>query len=285
MRRSGWRNEPRVRARARQAHPVLVRAAVWLLALGLGVSAGALRGEALLARALPERASQLRLALLGNVRAAPLELAAAAGVGPGSTLAALDLERVRAGLAGHPWVASARVAVLPPDWLLVGVEERRPIAVAQIGSERWLVDASGSAFLRAPAGTELPALAGAATRDDARLADGVAWLAALAAHGLAAPRQLTLADRDPTRAPALELAPDAPAPAARVLLGAGERDAKLARLARLFAAGLPELRTSAEIDLRFGADVILRPRLADPTEPAGAGADLTQSSPKSEGAG
>jgi hypothetical protein len=77
------------------------------------------------------------------------------------------------------------------------------------------------------------------------------------------------------------------APGARVLLGAEERDAKLARLARLLAAGLPELRTAAEIDLRFGADVILRPRpAAEPAAPDGASAaNLLWNSNKSKGAG
>jgi len=264
-----------------------VRAAVWLLALGVGIAGGALRGEALLARALPERASQLRLAVLGNLHASPLELATAAGVGPGTRLAALDLKRVQAGLTAHPWVAKVRVTTLPPDLLLVAVEEREPVAVAQIGAERWLVDRSGSAFLAAAPGTALPALVGARARDDARLAEGVAWLDAFAAHGIGAARGLFLVDADPARAPALELASDAPAPGARVLLGTGERDAKLDRLARLLAAGLPELRTAAEIDLRFGADVILRPRPAAKLEaPDGVSAEnLFGNSNKSEGAG
>jgi cell division protein FtsQ len=264
-----------------------VRAAVWLLALGVGIAGGALRGEALLARALPERASQLRLAVLGNLHASPLELATAAGVGPGTKLAALDLQRVQAGLTAHPWVAKVRVTTLPPDLLLVAVEEREPVAVAQIGAERWLVDRSGSAFLPAAPGTALPALVGAKARDDARLAEGVAWLDAFAAHGIGAARGLFLVDADSARAPALELASDAPAPGARVLLGTGERDAKLDRLARLLAAGLPELRTTAEIDLRFGVDVILRPRpAAEPEAPDGVSAEnLFGNSNKSEGAG
>jgi cell division protein FtsQ len=259
----------------------VVRAIALGLALGAGVALGALRGEALLARALPERAAQLRLAVLGNAEAAPLELAAAAGVGPGSRLAALDLDAVAAGVAKHPWVASARVAALPPDWLLVAVEERTPVAVAHVGAEAWLVDAGGTAFVAAAEGAALPALLGAESREDPRLAEGVAWLAALGAHGLPAPRALQVAGADATRAPALALTSDAPAPDALVLLGAGERDAKLARLAKLFAVRPPELANAAEIDLRFGADVILRPR---PPKPA-AGAELSQRAETNERAG
>ena len=261
-----------------------MRAGTWGIALVLGVAIGALRGEALLARV--GRATQLRLAVVGNAKATPRELAAAAGIAPGARLATLDLARVQAGIAAHPWVASARVTTFPPDLVLVAVEEREPVAVAPIGAKTWLVDRSGNAFLPAEPGTELPALVGAGARDDAQLAEGVAWLDALAAHGIAAPHGLVLADADPARAPALELASDAPAPGARVLLGSGEREAKLDRLARLLAAGLPELRTAAEIDLRFGADVILRPRPeAEGAAPDGAATDVTQSSKKSEGAG
>ncbi len=258
MRRRGWRNERT--GRVSRARSRRLRAALLALALGGGAAAGALAGETLLARAFPERAAQVRLSVAGNRHAPGLELAAAAGVGPGVRLDSLDLAQVRAGVASHPWVRSARVAALPPDRLLVSVEEREPVALAPIGDATYWVDRSGAAFLPAAEGVALPRLLGAARPDDPRLADGVAWLEALAAHGLPAPAQLALADADPARAPSLALPAGTPAPGALVLLGAGERDAKLARLARLLAAGLPELATAAEIDLRFGPDVIVRPR-------------------------
>jgi cell division protein FtsQ len=238
------------------------RAAVLALALAGGVAGGALRGEALLARALPERAAQVRLALLGNRHASGAELAAAAAVGPGVPLAALDLAQVRAGVAAHPWVAEAHVAAWPPDWLLVSVEEREPVAVARIGDARWLVDRTGRAFAADVEGAALPELIGATARDDARLADGVAWLEALAARGVAV-ETLALSGPAPL---SLSLAAGAAAPEALVRLDEDERDAQLERLAKLLAAGLPELSNAAEIDLRFGAGVILRPR----PEPAAA---------------
>jgi hypothetical protein len=256
MKRRSWRNEraPRpTRDRVRRLRGALLGAS-----LAVGALVGALGGEALLARAFPERAAQVRLALAGNRHAPARELAAAAGVGPGVRLADLDLAAVRAGVAAHPWVARARVAALPPDQLIVAVEEHEAVAMAPIGGALWLVARDGAAFVHAAGGEALPTLVGAATRDDARLADGVAWLEALARHRLPAPAELALADADPARAPAFSLPPGGAAPGARVLLGAGERDAKLARLARLLAAGLTELASAAEIDLRFGADVILR---------------------------
>jgi hypothetical protein len=256
MRRRSWRNEraPRpTRGRVRRLRGALLGAA-----LASGAVAGAFGGEALLARAFPERAAQVRLAVAGNRQASGVELAAAAGVGPGVRLADLELDAVRAGVAAHPWVRRARVAALPPDQLVVAVEEREAVALAAVGGALWLVDRDGAAFVHAPEGAALPVLAGAAARDDARLADGVAWLEALARHQLPPPLELALADADPGRAPAFSLPAASAAPGARVLLGAGERDAKLARLARLLAAGLPEAASAAEIDLRFGADVILR---------------------------
>jgi hypothetical protein len=258
MKRRGWRNEraPRpTRGRVRRLRGLLLGAS-----LAGGALSGALGGGALLARAFPERAAQVRLAVAGNRHASGLELAAAAGVGPRVRLGGLDLAAVRAGVEAHPWVRRARVAALPPDQLVVAVEEREAVALAAVGGALWLVDRDGAAFVHAPERTALPLLAGAAARDDARLADGVAWLEALARHRLPAPLELALADADPARAPAFSLPEASAAPGARVLLGAGERDAKLARLARLLAAGLPETASAAEIDLRFGADVILRPR-------------------------
>jgi cell division protein FtsQ len=255
MKQHGWRNERRAQpGRALRRHAGRLRALFWLAALGLGVAAGATRGAEWLARALPERAGAVRLAVVGQRHTRPEELLAAAGVAPGTKLAALDLARVRESVRALPWVRSARVAALPPNRLIVAIEEREPVAIARLGGARWWVDRDGRAFAPAVAGAALPELVGALAPDDLRLADGVAWLSALQASGLGAPRRVVLADRDPAAAPALELAGGL-----RVLLGEGERERKLARLARLLAAEPPELATTAEIDLRFGADVILRP--------------------------
>jgi cell division protein FtsQ len=237
---------------------------VWLAALAFGVLAGALRGDALLARAFPERAARVRYAVIGNARTSAEELAAAAatGVPPGTGLGALDLVAVEAALGGHPWVRKARVAALPPDRLILAVEEREPVAVARLAGEAVLVDRDGTAFAPASEGTGLPELRGAGRPGGPPLADGVALLAALEAEGLSAPRALILGGEEASGVPALELGSDAPAPSARVLLGRDDHAAKLARLAELLRAGLPELGSAAEIDLRFGEDVVLRPRPA-----------------------
>jgi cell division protein FtsQ len=260
VKRRGWQNETTSRPAGLLRRPRALRALVWLAAGALGALAGALRGEELLARWFPERSSHVRFAVIGNLHASGAELVAAAGVAPTTSLRALDLVAVRAALAGHPWVRSARVAALPPDQLILAVEEREPVAVAQLAGVVRLVDRDGTAFAPAAPDAQLPELRGAGAPGGPPLAEGVALLTALRSHGLRAPRALILGGAEPAALPALELAADAPAPGARVLLGRDDRDRKLARLAGLLRSGPPELGQTAEIDLRFGGDVILRPR-------------------------
>jgi len=261
VRRRRWQNERKTRPAERLlGSPRLLRAGVWLAAGCFGALIGALRGEALFVRAFPERAAQVRFAVMGNVHTSAGELVAAAGVSPGTGLRSLDLARVRAALAAHPWVREARVAALPPDRLILAVEEREPVAVARLAGVARLVDRDGTAFAPAPANASLPELRGAGAPGGPPLAEGVALLAALEALGLRAPRALILGGEANAAVPALELAADAKAPGARVLLGPDDPASKLARLAELLAADPPELANAAEIDLRFGENVVLRPR-------------------------
>ena len=86
------------------------------------------------------------------------------------------------------------------------------------------------------------------------------WLEALAAHGLAAPEALLLAGPEPGRAPALALRADGRGPG-RARAARRRRARRQARAPgeRCSRPACPSSRTTAEIDLRFGADVILRP--------------------------
>ncbi len=261
MKRPRWQNERKTQpGRRLLRRPRLLRASVWLAALVLGVLVGAFRGDALLASAFPERATRVRFAVIGNERTSAEELAAAAGIPPGTGLGALDLVAVEAAVGGHPWVRKVRVAALPPDRLILAVEEREPVAVARLANGTLLVDRDGTAFAPASEGTDLPELRGGGAPGGAPLAEGVALLAALEAEGLAAPRALILGGEEPGAVPALELGSDAAAPSARVLLGRDDHAGKLARLAELLRADPPELGSAAEIDLRFGEDVVLRPK-------------------------
>jgi hypothetical protein len=88
---------------------------------------------------------------------------------------------------------------------------------------------------------------------DPRLAEGVAVARALRAHALPPVKEVLVGRDAPSRLPALVLGSGT-----RVTLGAGELDAKLARLAALLAAGRPEVAAAFEIDLRFGDRMVLR---------------------------
>jgi cell division protein FtsQ len=266
MKGTRWRNErPKRSRRPRLPASRGVRAAIWAAALVLGALAGALGGDALLTGLFPERAARLRYAVIGNEHATPLELANAAAVASGNSFEALDLPAVRSALAGHPWVRHARVAALPPDRVILAVEEREPVAIARLAGKARLVDRDGTAFAPADGATDLPELVGAGALGTPPLLDGVTLLDAVAEQGLPAPRVLILAGEEPGTTPALELAANASTPGARVLIGHDDQPAKLARLATLLEAGLPELAEVEEIDLRFGDDVVLRPR-PDATE-------------------
>jgi cell division protein FtsQ len=97
----------------------------------------------------------------------PAQVAAAAGIAPGSLLFDVDLEAVRGRVEALPWVARARVARVWPHRLALRVWEREPVA-------RWgddgLVDAQGQTFipaakdLAAGLADGLPRLAGPAGR-------------------------------------------------------------------------------------------------------------------------
>jgi cell division protein FtsQ len=223
---------------------------------GLGVGAAA--GPALVARLDGGGFRIARVAVSGQARLAPAEVAAAAALHPGAPLTPEALARARERLRAHPWIASARVVALPPSRALVRVEERRPVARAALADGLAWVDATGMPFATAEASDPGPLLVGVPDAERGRahpvLAQGVALLAALEAQGLPAAAEVVLGGAPPEALPALRISAAGP----RVILGAGDPNAKLARLARLRAAGLAEVANATEIDLRFGDDVVLR---------------------------
>jgi cell division protein FtsQ len=76
------------------------------------------------------------------------DVLALAAVAPGDRLLAIDTDAVAARVAGHPWVASARVRRELPSALVIDVVERRAAAVALLGA-LYLVDGAGHPFKRA----------------------------------------------------------------------------------------------------------------------------------------
>lgn len=71
-----------------------------------------------------------------------------AGVAEGDKLLSIDTDLVAVRVAGHPWVASARVRRELPSVLAIDVTERRAAAVAVLGG-LYLIDAAGRPFKRA----------------------------------------------------------------------------------------------------------------------------------------
>ena len=234
----------------------------WIAAVLTGVAAGVFGWPQLGSQVAPEHTAVATLELSGNQQAAPEALAALAGIRPGTPLGAIDLEALRQRIASHPWVASARVTALPPNRLLVGVEERTPRALTRTAEGLRFVDGSGVAFAPAPAAGGIPELRGAsdpqAERPDPGLVEGIQILDALAREGLPAPLHVEVGP-DPAGAhPAFAWRRGETLQ--RVVLGAGQLEIKLARLARLVQADLRQAREAAQLDLRFGGRVILRPQ-------------------------
>jgi cell division protein FtsQ len=225
-----------------------------------GAAVGTLFGDALLARFAPEWVRVGALEVTGNVHTEPRMLVAASGLGANFTLADVDPGAVSRALEALPWVRAARTTKLLPNRVVVAIDERVPVAVAQLADgTRLLVDAEGVAFAPAPAETRGPALLGldvapAPNAPDARLAAGVALLAQWNEAGLPAVRAIEVAGELGAEQPAVWLAERK----LRVVLGGGDARTKLARLERVLALREPALARAVAIDLRFPGQGVLR---------------------------
>jgi cell division protein FtsQ len=253
----------RRRERALRRHQERLRHATPWLALA-AFAAGMLGAAQVVARAAAWRPGEFAVRdaeVAGAVRLAPAEVLAASGLSPGDGWLDADPASLAARLAAHPWIARAEVTRLPPATVLIRIEERRPAATLQAGNGplRW-VDPDGVPFgsvADSDAETALPRLVTtrevADERPDAALADAIALARALGEAGLPA-REIAVDGGDPNARPAVQLRDAAPL----VVLGSGDRAAKLGRLARVLAE-VPESRQAAAIDLRFADQAILRP--------------------------
>ncbi len=258
------RSRRRRRARGRWA----VRIATWLLAAGAGLAAGRFGWRPVLEGLAPGGDGAVTVSISGNRHVAPQELVALAGLPPHVHLDEIDVGAVAQRIRRHPWIAEARVTVLPPERLLIGVEERTPRATAPIDGALYFVDGSGVAFARANGSSHLPRIEGSEAprlgEPDLALVNGVQILDALAREGLPAPSQVEVGRDEAGLRPAFEWAG---ATRQRVVLGPGRLDDKLARLGRLLRAQLREMHEAGRLDLRFAGQVVLR---AHEPEPRGA---------------
>lgn len=269
-RRRGGRRARRRRSAGQRAQLL----AIWAAAAGIGVAAGMHTSEPVLARLRPGVLAVESVAVVGARHASAQEIVTALGLAAGTPVLAVDAPELRRRVEAHPWVARARVTLLRPGRILVAVEEREPAAVALLGNPptRFWLDAEGVPFLPVGAGDAAGRIAVVGPEEarpgsaDPRFAEGVALAGALARHGIAV-REVEVARSQAAELPVLVFASGA-----RALLGAGDHEAKLARLGALLRARLPEVAAAREIDLRFGDRMVLRGGLPSPVEGGVAGA-------------
>lgn len=186
------------------------------------------------------------------------EIAEAAELRRGVEPDAVDAAAIAERLASLAWVERARVLALPNGSLLIGVSERQPAALLA-GDPAWAVDRDGVPFAPAP-DADLDGLLRLETSSrpqpgepDADLARALAVARSLPEKGLPAAQELRIAAPSDPEGLSLRL----PGLKARVVLGRENLDARLADLARLLDAEIPELERATRIDLRFEDQAVL----------------------------
>jgi len=206
------------------------------------------------------------ICVLGAGRISPEEIAATTGLSEGTSLLEISPHEIESRLRSHPWIRDAHVMRLLPARLLVEVTLREPVArvaavSAKVGAPVVLVDAEGRAVAQSAAepfpqlplivsprlpavGEVMPALGAATAAVDAVARSAFAGTSATFFLG---------AENDPNGV-SLQL----PQLSARVLLGTGDLELKLARLALVLAGDSTPARAAAEIDLRFADRAVLR---------------------------
>jgi cell division protein FtsQ len=91
-----------------------------------------------------KRLSIRRMAISGNARISDAEVRTLLRDLWGASVVTADLETSRRKLMGSPWVADAEIRRVFPGAISVAIAERRPIAVARLGSYLRLIDQSAA---------------------------------------------------------------------------------------------------------------------------------------------
>jgi hypothetical protein len=221
---------------------VLAAVAAAAIAIGVGLAGAARSASALdwLGSLRGERFQLRAVEWLGLEHVAAGELLERAGLRGGTPLVDLDLATIEAAVAAHPRVARCRAGRLPPDRLLVEVEEREPLAVLEAGGSG--VDAEGHRFPLAPGELEtLPRLSG-----DADAAVPLLVAARDAGVALGSIRVVGAQDvRFVARGHEVEVRT------------AGDPARSLQDWTRLLASGLLAAHGARSIDLRFPGEAVL----------------------------
>jgi len=237
------------------------RLGIWLAALAIGGALGWWgRGAAI--EAAPGSALRVgHVAVTGVDRVPASELIALAGLSAGQRLPDIDAAAIRDALLRHPWVRDARVTTLPPDHVLMAIDERRAAAIVATPDARRFVDADGVPFAPADGADDLAVIEGVDSAalgvENPLLVQALRLLAAADAEGLPAPQRVVLDGPDPSGLPAL-VWDRSPGASLTAFVGSEAPGPALRKLARVWMADLEELRNAREVDLRFGRQLILR---------------------------
>lgn len=225
----------------------------------------------------PDRLYVERVEFEGASRASEAELRHLASLQNGSTIWSVDLERVAAGVATHPWVRAASARRRFPNAVVVEVEEHAPEAVLAYQGGLFYVDERGTPFLRAhtndldhPVITGVdPALAERHPDLPALVVRDALWLLnELDARSLLVRAQVSEIAFHPTHGFRIRTTGGSPAqPATEVLFALGGYERQLGRLTALLDRGV-DLAQSLHVDLGPARVAIVRPMLARAVEVA-----------------
>jgi len=178
----------------------------------------------------------------------------------GTPLIELDVQELSLRLQEQPQIADARIMRLPPSHLLIAIDKRVALALAELPERKspYLVDYEGRPYAVAQEPTTLPMLKGVSDLQpgvpNAQLATAIRVSQLLAQNGLPEASEIILgAPRDPNR-----LTLVLKETKQNVLLRQADYETQLRGFAHLLSAGLPEFAKASEIDLRFRNQVILR---------------------------
>jgi hypothetical protein len=206
------------------------------------------------------------ICVLGAGRLSAEEIAQRTKLVRGTSLLEISPHEIEDRLRTDPWIRKAHVMRLLPGRLLVQVAFREPVArVTQTspaeGTAVVFVDAEGRAVVQSP-GDPVPRLPVIVSPRLPAAGELVPGLGAAAAAVEAVARSsfagtnatFYLGVEDDPNSVSLQLPPLA----ARVLVGTGDLDRKLARLALVIAGDTTPARGATEIDLRFADRAVLR---------------------------
>jgi cell division septal protein FtsQ len=235
-------------------------AAAALIAIAAGAASGVslARGSDWLASGAP----QADVSVVGAQHLGALAVANAAAGDPAAGQVEGSLAEIELRLEEHAWIEHARALRLPSGRLLLHIVERVPVALVGVGGtdRPILSDASGTPFADAPAEAD-PSMLRIVTTEPPALLEANAEIAAairlarnLPDFGLSPAAEIALAGPNDPAGLTLHLE----GVSARILLGRDDFDSKLKELARLLAAGVPDVATASEIDLRFADQAVLR---------------------------